>query len=222
MLLLLHGLGATGDVWNGWPPVLSERWPGRWLAPDLPGHGGSEPLPRYSFGDLAASLVDLVGPGDQLTVLGLTLAGRLVPGHRRHRGRRRDQGDLDRRRAGQGQSACGAPGELVHHTRTGGSPLPSGVRAHRVAHGGQRCRRGGYTGGERTVAAGDGSLPSPWAPRTCPGYSRKREPESPWPGVSTTRWSPMTSWPACKPPGSPSPGSAITRTSRIPRRSPPY
>ena len=75
MLLLLHGLGATGDVWNGWPPVLSERWPGRWLAPDLPGHGGSEPLPRYSFGDLAASLVDLVGPGDQLTVLGLTLAG---------------------------------------------------------------------------------------------------------------------------------------------------
>ena len=75
VLLLLHGLGATGDVWNGWPPVLSERWPGRWLAPDLPGHGGSEPLPRYSFGDLAASLADLVGPDDQLTVLGHSLGG---------------------------------------------------------------------------------------------------------------------------------------------------
>ena len=75
VLLLLHGLGATGDVWNGWPPVLSERWPGRWLAPDLPGHGGSEPLPRYSFGDLAASLAGLVGPDDQLTVLGHSLGG---------------------------------------------------------------------------------------------------------------------------------------------------
>jgi pimeloyl-ACP methyl ester carboxylesterase len=77
LLLLLHGLGATGDVWNGWPPVLSERWPGRWLAPDLPGHGGSEPLPRYSFDDLAGTLADLVGPDDQLTVLGHSLGGAL-------------------------------------------------------------------------------------------------------------------------------------------------
>jgi pimeloyl-ACP methyl ester carboxylesterase len=41
VLLLLHGLGATGDVWDGWRPLLARRWPGRWLAPDLPGHGGS-------------------------------------------------------------------------------------------------------------------------------------------------------------------------------------
>jgi pimeloyl-ACP methyl ester carboxylesterase len=75
VLLLLHGLGATGDVWNGWPPVLSERWPGRWQAPDLPGHGGSEPLPRYSFDHLAASLADLVSPDDRLTVLGHSLGG---------------------------------------------------------------------------------------------------------------------------------------------------
>jgi pimeloyl-ACP methyl ester carboxylesterase len=75
LLLLLHGLGATGDVWKGWPPVLSERWPGRWLAPDLPGHGCSESLPRYSFDDLAASLADLVGPDDQLTVIGHSLGG---------------------------------------------------------------------------------------------------------------------------------------------------
>jgi pimeloyl-ACP methyl ester carboxylesterase len=40
VLLLLHGLGATGDVWDGWRPLLARRWPGRWLAPDLPGHGG--------------------------------------------------------------------------------------------------------------------------------------------------------------------------------------
>jgi len=41
VLLLLHGLGATGDVWQAWRPLLTRRWPGRWLAPDLPGHGGS-------------------------------------------------------------------------------------------------------------------------------------------------------------------------------------
>lgn len=75
VLLLLHGLGATGDVWNGWPPLLSDRWPGRWLAPDLPGHGGSEPLPRYSFDDLAACLANLLDPDDRLTVLGHSLGG---------------------------------------------------------------------------------------------------------------------------------------------------
>ena len=36
VLLLLHGLGATGDVWAGGGPLLAQRWPGRWLAPDLP------------------------------------------------------------------------------------------------------------------------------------------------------------------------------------------
>jgi pimeloyl-ACP methyl ester carboxylesterase len=56
VLLMLHGLGATGDVWNGWTSLLGAQWPGRWLAPDLPGHGGSDPLPRYSFGALAASV----------------------------------------------------------------------------------------------------------------------------------------------------------------------
>ena len=56
VLLMLHGLGATGDVWNGWTSLLGAQWPGRWLAPDPPGHGGSDPLPRYSFGALAASV----------------------------------------------------------------------------------------------------------------------------------------------------------------------
>jgi pimeloyl-ACP methyl ester carboxylesterase len=49
VLLLLHGLGASGDVWNGLHDVLSGRWPGRWVTPDLPGHGGSDPLAGYSF-----------------------------------------------------------------------------------------------------------------------------------------------------------------------------
>ncbi|HLK75562.1 MAG TPA: hypothetical protein VKU77_18150 [Streptosporangiaceae bacterium] len=28
VLLLLHGLGATGDVWQGWWPLLPRLWPG--------------------------------------------------------------------------------------------------------------------------------------------------------------------------------------------------
>jgi pimeloyl-ACP methyl ester carboxylesterase len=66
---------AAGEVWAlAGPPTRARP----------AGHGGSKPLPRYSFGDLATSVADLVGPDDQLTVLayslggvlGLTLAGR--------------------------------------------------------------------------------------------------------------------------------------------------
>jgi pimeloyl-ACP methyl ester carboxylesterase len=75
VLLLLHGLGATGDVWNAWRPLLDRRWPGRWLAPDLPGHGGSRPLPSYTFGSLAAAVADTLDDSAQAVVLGHSLGG---------------------------------------------------------------------------------------------------------------------------------------------------
>ncbi len=75
LLLLLHGLGATGDVWAGWRPVLERRWPGRWLAPDLPGHGGSPPLPEYTFGALADAVAGVVEPGTRTVVVGHSLGG---------------------------------------------------------------------------------------------------------------------------------------------------
>ena len=75
VLVLLHGLGATGDVWNGWRPLLAGRWAGRWLAPDLPGHGGSRPLPEYTFGALAAAVAGAVAPGTRVVVLGHSLGG---------------------------------------------------------------------------------------------------------------------------------------------------
>ncbi len=75
VLMLVHGLGATGDVWNGWRTLLAERWPGRWFAPDLPGHGGSAPLDQYSFTALAASLAELVDSDRPLVVLGHSLGG---------------------------------------------------------------------------------------------------------------------------------------------------
>jgi len=75
LLLLLHGLGATAHAWEGWRPFLDERWPGRWLAADLPGHGGSVPLARYSFGSLAAAVADLVADEDETVVVGHSLGG---------------------------------------------------------------------------------------------------------------------------------------------------
>jgi pimeloyl-ACP methyl ester carboxylesterase len=75
VLLLLHGLGAGADVWEGWRPLLEDRWPGRWLAPDLPGHGGSSRLARYSFGSLAAAVADALDAEDRTLVLGHSLGG---------------------------------------------------------------------------------------------------------------------------------------------------
>jgi len=75
VLLLLHGLGATGDVWEEWRPLLARRWPGRWLAPDLPGHGGSRSLSSYTFDTLAGAVAGLVGEGTRTVVLGHSLGG---------------------------------------------------------------------------------------------------------------------------------------------------
>ena len=73
--MLLHGLGASCDVWNGWRPWFARRWPGRWLAPDLPGHGGSPPLSEYTFGGLADAVAGLVGSRSPAVVLGHSLGG---------------------------------------------------------------------------------------------------------------------------------------------------
>lgn len=70
LLVLLHGLGATGSVWRG----VAESWPGSWLAVDLPGHGRSAALERYSFGGLAAAVAAVV-PGGPVAVLGHSLGG---------------------------------------------------------------------------------------------------------------------------------------------------
>lgn len=48
LLVLLHGLGATREVWRPMLRHAEGRWPGRWLAMDLPGHGRSPPSSDYS------------------------------------------------------------------------------------------------------------------------------------------------------------------------------
>jgi len=74
-LVLLHGLGATADVWRGWHPLLDRRWPGRWLAPDLPGHGGSPPLSTYTFAGFAAAIAEILEADSPTVVLGHSLGG---------------------------------------------------------------------------------------------------------------------------------------------------
>ncbi|MCH6167030.1 alpha/beta fold hydrolase [Pseudonocardia alaniniphila] len=80
VVLLLHGLGATSDVWDGVVVALGDR---AWVAPDLPGHGGSHPLPQYTFSATAEAVADLVDPADTVIighsfggVVGLHLASR--------------------------------------------------------------------------------------------------------------------------------------------------
>jgi pimeloyl-ACP methyl ester carboxylesterase len=75
VLVLLHGLGATADVWARWRPLLADRWPGRWLAPDLPGHGGSPALAEYTFDGLATAVAAVIQPGAPVVVFGHSLGG---------------------------------------------------------------------------------------------------------------------------------------------------
>jgi pimeloyl-ACP methyl ester carboxylesterase len=71
LLLLLHGLGATAGVWARLLPLVE----GRWLALDLPGHGGSAPLGRYGIGDYVDAIAPLVAGEDAVTVLGHSMGG---------------------------------------------------------------------------------------------------------------------------------------------------
>jgi pimeloyl-ACP methyl ester carboxylesterase len=77
-LVLLHGLGATAEVWTGLGAVLDERWPGPWLAPDLPGHGRSAALPAYTFAALADAVAAACGPLRDAVVVGHSLGGVLA------------------------------------------------------------------------------------------------------------------------------------------------
>jgi pimeloyl-ACP methyl ester carboxylesterase len=74
-LLLLHGLGANAAVWEGLLPFLAKRWPGRWLAPDLRGHGRSGHRAPYGLGMHAGDVAGLFEPGEEVVVLGHSMGG---------------------------------------------------------------------------------------------------------------------------------------------------
>jgi pimeloyl-ACP methyl ester carboxylesterase len=72
-ILLLHGLGATAAVWNGVRREIEQRALGRWVAPDLGGHGGSPWRSHYTVGDHAAEVAELVRGTQDLFVVGHSL-----------------------------------------------------------------------------------------------------------------------------------------------------
>jgi pimeloyl-ACP methyl ester carboxylesterase len=79
LLVLLHGLGATGAVWAPLLELIGPRWRGRWFAPDLPGHGGSPRVSRYSVEDAALAVGNALtgrsAPGGRIVVLGHSFGG---------------------------------------------------------------------------------------------------------------------------------------------------
>jgi pimeloyl-ACP methyl ester carboxylesterase len=77
LLLLLHGLGATGAVWDRLLLLVENSWPGPWAVPDLRGHGRSVAEPPYGFAVHAADAAGLVAASGaaRVTVLGHSFGG---------------------------------------------------------------------------------------------------------------------------------------------------
>lgn len=77
VLVLLHGMGANSSVWLRLIPLLARHWPGRWLAPDFRGHGGSLYEGPYGYGIHAADIAALLVEEDatDVTLLGHSFGG---------------------------------------------------------------------------------------------------------------------------------------------------
>ncbi|SKC12009.1 Pimeloyl-ACP methyl ester carboxylesterase [Rhizorhabdus histidinilytica] len=77
VLLLVHGLGANGAVWDPLLELAIQSWPGKIVVPDLRGHGRSDHRDNYSFGTMAADLAGLIAPGARVSIIGHSLGGLL-------------------------------------------------------------------------------------------------------------------------------------------------
>ena len=75
LLVMLHGLGATGEVWRGVEALLPEAWSGGWLVLDLPGHGRSPWAPAYDFAAQAHAVSAMVPAGREVVLLGHSMGG---------------------------------------------------------------------------------------------------------------------------------------------------
>ena len=73
--LLLHGLGATGEVWGGLADLIDRNKAGRWLVPDFRGHGRSPWERPYTYGSLMGDLIPLTNEVSRLVVIGHSMGG---------------------------------------------------------------------------------------------------------------------------------------------------
>src|ERR1700712_3240317 len=60
-LVFLHGIGGAARVWRGQLDAFGDRY--RTIAWDMPGYGGSAPLPRVSIATPAAAVKDFLRAG---------------------------------------------------------------------------------------------------------------------------------------------------------------
>jgi pimeloyl-ACP methyl ester carboxylesterase len=72
-VVLVHGLGATAEVWRPVAESLGDTAP--WVLVDLPGHGRSEPAPPYSYDAFAAAVAAVLDPGSEVVIAGHSLGG---------------------------------------------------------------------------------------------------------------------------------------------------
>ena len=77
LLVLLHGMGANASVWEPVLSIVEGAWSGRWLAPDLRGHGRSVREGPYGIGAHAADVAALIEaePPGPVTLVGHSFGG---------------------------------------------------------------------------------------------------------------------------------------------------
>jgi pimeloyl-ACP methyl ester carboxylesterase len=77
LLVLLHGMGANAGVWERLLPLVEGAWSGRWLAPDLRGHGRSVREGPWGIGAHAADVAGLIEaePPGAVSLVGHSFGG---------------------------------------------------------------------------------------------------------------------------------------------------
>lgn len=72
--MLLHGLGATGEVYAGGEALLPDARPG-WLVLDLPGHERSGWKAAYTFTRQADAVRSMLPAARDLVIVGHSMGG---------------------------------------------------------------------------------------------------------------------------------------------------
>lgn len=77
LVVLLHGLGANRAVWQPMIDIAGKHWPGRWMTPDLRGHGRSLHQGPYGYAMHAADIAELIAaePDGTVTLVGHSFGG---------------------------------------------------------------------------------------------------------------------------------------------------